>query len=37
MHKTQVFLLPEGDHTGTRLTHTWRSPGSPGRSRGPWP
>ena len=22
MHKTQVFLAPEGDHYRTRLTHT---------------
>ena len=22
MHKTQVFLAPEGDHFRTRLTHT---------------
>lgn len=22
MHKTQVFLSPEGDHYRTRLTHT---------------
>ena len=23
MHKTQVFLQPEGDHYRTRMTHTW--------------
>ena len=23
MHKTQVFLAPEGDHFRTRLTHTF--------------
>ncbi len=23
MHKTQVFLHPEGDHYRTRMTHTW--------------
>lgn len=23
MHKTQVFIRPQGDHYRTRLTHTW--------------
>ena len=34
-HKTQVFLLPQGDHYRTRLdAHIWRWPRRPGRSRG---
>ena len=34
MHKTQVFLQPEGDHYRTRMTHTIEVSASPGPSPG---
>ncbi len=37
VHKTQVFLRPEGDHYRTRMTHTLECPGSPGPLPGAWP
>ena len=36
MHKTQVFLAPEGDHFRTRLTHTWAIPPSAIMGRISW-